>query len=90
MASRRNLKKNIAYIADLITGYCIIASTETTEEKRAELADLICGINAARADMLSRISHTEAGNVKGFYKKLKTDFDTQTADAFRKLEEILK
>ena len=40
--------------------------------------------------MLSRISHTEAGNVKGFYKKLKTDFDAQTADAFRKLEEILK
>ena len=41
-------------------------------------------------EFISRISHTEPGNVKGFYKKLRTDFNAkvnEVIDAMGKLKE---
>ena len=48
---------------------------------------VICNL---RQDIISRISHTEPGNVKGFYKKLKEDFNNGTQTIFKKLEELGK
>ena len=68
MASRRDLKKKISYIAsDLF------------------LASLVEGVNrevvvGAIHNVLAlvpRISHTEPGNVKGFYKKLYEDLNKE-------------
>lgn len=70
MASRRDLKKKISYIAgDLF------------------LASLVEGVNRdvvieAMQNVLAlipRISHTQPGNVKGYYKKLREDLDKAIA-----------
>ena len=68
MASRRDLKKKISYIAgDLF------------------LAGLVEGVNreairTAAQNVLAlipRISHTQPGNVKGYYKKLYEDLNKE-------------
>ena len=68
MASRRDLKKKISYIAgDLF------------------LASLIEGVNREAVleathnvlELIPRISHTQPGNVKGYYKKLREDLNKE-------------
>lgn len=68
MASRKELKKKISYIAsDLF------------------LASLVEGVNRELVvnaihnvlALVPRISHTEPGNVKGFYKKLHEDLNKE-------------
>lgn len=68
MASRKALKKKISYIAsDLF------------------LASLVEGVNRELVvnaihnvlALVPRISHTEPGNVKGFYKKLHEDLNKE-------------
>ena len=68
MASRRNLKKQISYIAgDLF------------------LASLVEGVNREAIveathnvlNLIPRISHTQPGNVKGYYKKLREDLNKE-------------
>ena len=64
MASRRKLKKEINYIAGELF-----------------LASLIEGVNRVAVveavhnviNLIPRISHTQPGNVKGYYKKLNSD-----------------
>ena len=80
MASRRNLKKDISYIAgDLF------------------LASLIEGINREVViesvqnvlALVPRISHTQPGNVKGYYKKLREDLNEEiekVADELAKVQ----
>ena len=68
MASRRKLKKQISYIAgDLF------------------LASLVDGVNREAIieathnvlALIPRISHTQPGNVKGYYKKIYEELDKQ-------------
>ena len=68
MASRRQLKKQISYIAsDLF------------------LASLVEGVNREAVvgaihniiGLIPRISHTQPGNVKGYYKKLHEDLNKE-------------
>ena len=68
MASRRQLKKQISYIAsDLF------------------LASLVEGVNREEVvgaihnilGLIPRISHTQPGNVKGYYKKLREDLNKE-------------
>ena len=57
------------------------------DERREVIANLVEKTLNLRSDIISRISHTEPGNVKGFYKKLKSDFNTQIEEVFNKLNE---
>ena len=80
MASRRQLKKQISYIAsDLF------------------LASLVEGVNREAVvgaihniiGLIPRISHTQPGNVKGYYKKLREDLNKEiqvVADELSKTE----
>ena len=61
MASRRKLKKQISYIA----GDLFLASL-VEGVNRATVVDAIHNI----LGLIPRISHTQPGNVKGYYKKL--------------------
>ena len=88
MASRRNLKKNVNYISDLVAGLCIVEGLNAKDENREELSNLFLQAINLRQDIISRISHTEPG--KGFYKKLKEDFNNGTEAIFKKLEELGK
>jgi len=79
MASRRKLKKQISYIAgDLF------------------LASLVEGVNREAIieatheviELIPRISHTQPGNVKGYYKKLREDLDKAISKVATELETI--
>ena len=68
MASRRDLKKKISYIAgdlflaSLVEGVNRDAIIEATHNVLA---------------LIPRISHTQPGNVKGYYKKLHEDLNKE-------------
>lgn len=87
MASRRDLKKHVNYISEVTVGMCIIEGMSAKGERREAIANLVEKTLNLRSDIISRISHTEPGNVKGFYKKLKSDFNTQIEEVFNKLNE---
>ena len=87
MASRRDLKKHVNYISEVTIGMCFIEGMNADAGRREVIAELVEKAMNLRADIISRISHTEPGNVKGFYKKLKSDFNTQIEEIFNKLNE---
>jgi len=77
MASRRKLKKSINYIASELLAECLYQkqNLDTSNAQKAE--NLAVDVLKMHREFISRISHTEPGNVKGFYKKLYADFDAQ-------------
>ena len=79
MASRRKLKKQISYIAgDLFLASLVEGiNREVIIEATHEVIGLI-----------PRISHTQPGNVKGYYKKLRKDLDKAIAKVSAELEKL--
>ncbi|MDR3794009.1 hypothetical protein [Phocaeicola sp.] len=90
MASRKSLKKTVNYITELAIGLCFMESAQASAEKRDAYSQLFLQIVNLRNDIISRISHTEPGSVKLFYKKLRTDFNAEVDNVFKKLEELAK
>ena len=88
MASRRKLKKNVNYISDVLAGLCMIERMNAKEENQNAIDNLFLQVINTRQDVISRISHTEAGSVKAFYKKLKEDFNNSNSEVFNKLNEL--
>ena len=89
MASRSDLKKNINYIAGELFTECMVHNLYVpgTDKKKAD--ELLGEILNMQDEFISRISHTEPGNVKGFYKKLIVDFNAKVdeiIDAMGKLK----
>ena len=79
MASRRKLKKQSSYIAgDLFLASLVEGiNREVIIEATHEVIGLI-----------PRISHTQPGNVKGYYKKLREDLDKAIAKVSAELEKL--
>ena len=77
MASRRLLKKEVGYTMESLLTECIIYSMYIPQANTSKLEDITTDILNSYSTFISRISHTEPGNVKGFYKKLREDFSTQ-------------
>lgn len=90
MANRRNLKKNVNYISTVLTGLCAMESVSAAADKKEAYAAVFVEILRVREDIVSRISHTEPGNVKGFYKKLHADFNAKVEEISAKLDELAK
>ena len=68
MASRRNLKKKITNIAsDLF----LVSLMEGVNR------EVVCNSVHNVIKLIIRSSHTEPGNVKGFYKKLNEDLNKE-------------
>ena len=89
MASRKNLKKNINYIAGELFTECMVNSLYVPGTDKMKADALLSEILAMQDEFISRISHTEPGNVKGFYKKFRTDFNAKVdeiIDAMGKLK----
>ena len=68
MASRRKLKKQISYIA----GDLFLASLVEGVNREA-IVEAIHNV----LGLIPRISHTQPGNVKGYYKKLHKDLNKE-------------
>ena len=76
-ASRRELKKNVNYIAGELFTECLINSMFIPGTDKAKADELMAEVLKMQDEFLSRISHTEPGNVKGFYKKFRADFNAK-------------
>lgn len=88
MASRRELKKNVNYIAGELFTECLINSMFIPGTDKAKADQLMSDILKMQDEFVSRICHTEPGNVKGFYKKFRADFNAkidEIIDAIGKL-----
>lgn len=76
MASRRKLKKNLNYIAGELFAECLISSmNENTDRKKVD--EILTQILVMQDEFISRISHTEPGSEKVFYKKLYSEFNAK-------------
>lgn len=89
MASRKELKKNINYIAGELIMECMVNSLYIPGTDKQKADTLMGQILEVQDDFLRRISHTEPQNAKQFYKRLKTDFNAKVdeiIDALGKLK----
>ncbi len=80
MAKRRDLKKQIHGIMDELCSACLVKSLNVPDTEIKKSIELISDMQDCRKEFISRISHTEPGNVKGFYKKLRDDFKVKVQD----------
>lgn len=88
MASRRQLKKKINYAFTMTIGMCGMYTLNTSKEKQEAIYDIVLKLINLKQDLISRVSHTEPGNVKGFYKKLKDDMNVESQKILQGMVEI--
>lgn len=88
MAKRRNLKKTINYIASSLFMECMAYEQYIPGVDKAKLDELMGRVLMLQDDFLARVSHTEPGNVKGYYKKLRVDFDQEVRAIFDAMEQL--
>lgn len=89
MASRKVLKKNVNYIAGELFAECLVNSLYVPGVDKEKADELMGEILKMQDEFISRISHTEPGNVKGYYKKFRADFNAKVEeiiDAMGKLQ----
>ncbi len=77
MAKRRILKKRVNYIVGELFCECLVVSKLFPQIEQEKLDVLLTRILNLQNDIVSRISHTQPGNVKGFYRALRHDFQTE-------------
>ena len=77
MASRRELKKNVNYIAGELFTECLINSMFIPGTDKDKADELMSEVLKMQDEFVTRISHTEPGNVKVFYKKFRADFNAK-------------
>lgn len=87
MASRRQLKKTVNYIAGELFAECVVHQNYVPGTDKAKAQELMGKILMMQDEFISRISHTEPGNVKGFYKKFNENFNEKVNEI---IEEIGK
>lgn len=75
MASRKNLKKSVNYICDTLLGRCVVFSTAKDDETVKAINEIAKRIIVLRIEFIARISHTEPGCVRKFYKQYYDQFN---------------
>ena len=73
MANRRRLKKSVKYITGELFADCVALSM-CQQSDQDELDKLMREILSLHTDFVARISHTERGSEREFYKKLRAEF----------------
>ena len=81
MASRRDLKKSIYYIADDLLFAALVEGVN-----REVIFEAVNNV----LNLIPRISHTQPGNVKGYYKKIYEELDKQIQIVSDELEKSAK
>jgi hypothetical protein len=88
MASRRILKKNVNYVASELFAECVVNSKFIPGVDKEKADALMVDILNMQDEFIRRISHTEPGNVKGFYKKFDADFNAQVKAIIEGIEKL--
>lgn len=79
MASRRQLKKSVKFITDELLTDCVALSLCQQGDDEL-LHALMVETLALRNDFVSRLSHTEPGNARGYYRNFKQEFTDKAND----------
>ncbi|MCD8032136.1 MAG: hypothetical protein LUF04_14220 [Bacteroides sp.] len=90
MASRRQLKKNVNYIAGELFMECLIHSLYVPQTDLGKADDLMVEILKLQEEFVSRISHTQPGNVKEYYRKFRSDFDARVENIIQGIGKLNK
>ncbi len=90
MASRRNLKKDINYIIGDIFTECLIYKELVPGTDQEAVDALIVDLLRIDNDFNARISHTEPGNAKEYYRTLVKDFQNEITEVIDKLTKLKK
>ncbi|NDV58110.1 hypothetical protein [Bacteroides sp. 519] len=88
MASRRELKKNVNYIAGELFAECLMKSKFIPGTDQVKADKLMGDILLMQDEFISRISHTESGNIRAFYKKFREDFNAKVNAIIDDLEKL--
>lgn len=88
MASRRQLKKNVNYISGELFTECLVNTMFIPGTNKEKADELMSEILKMQDEFISRISHTEPGNVKGFYKKFRQDFNEKVNEIIASIEKL--
>lgn len=88
MANRKDLKKNINYICGELFTECVVVSNFSPNTDVNKAADIMAEILSIQNEFITRISHTERGKEKVFYKKLYADFNMKVQEIIDKLQSL--
>jgi len=82
MSSRRNLKKNINEVMELLYVDCLFYKIFVVDANQEAADKVIEKITRTQEDLIKRVNINEGkdvkGRVKAYYKKLKSDIKEQT------------
>ncbi len=87
MASRRRLKKSIKNITNELFAECIALMLQEKKVDEGALDAVMTRILCARDEFVCRISHTERGKEREFYRQFRTAF---TEEINTVVSEIMK
>ncbi len=88
MANRKNLKKNINNICGELFAECVVVSNFVPNVDVDKAAGIMTDILGLQNEFVSRISHTESGNEKLFYKKLHKELNEKVQEIITKLQSL--
>lgn len=88
MANRRQLKKTVNYITGELFAECLMNSLYVPGTDKVKADELMSEVLAMQDDFISRINHTEPGNVKGYYKKFHQDFNERVDEIIDKIAKL--
>jgi len=90
MASRRDLKRDISYVIGDIFTECLVYKELVPGTDKNEAEKLIVDLLRIDNEFITRISHTEPGNAKEYYRALVKDFQTEIGKVIDKLTKLKK
>ena len=88
MANRRDLKKSVNFIAGELFAECLVLAKYVPGVDSAKADELMSRILNFQDEFVSRISHTEPGSVKAFYRKFKQDFNEQVGGILDEMSQL--
>ena len=74
---RRILKKQVNYIAGELFAECVVLSKVVPGVDSQKVDELMARVLYMQDEFICRLSHTQPGDVKGFYKAFRADFQAQ-------------
>ena len=90
MASRRKLKRDVGYvIGDLFTE-CLITKEFVPGADKAAADDLMVDLLKMDNEFITRISHTQPGEAKQYYRAYYKDFNDALQNIANKLNSLKK
>lgn len=90
MASRKDLKKNVSCIITELISECFIREeiVPGTDKEAAEA--IIAELIRTDADFICRISHTEPGCARQYYRKFYADFNQKIDEIIGRIDALGK